>query len=107
MPKISEFYFRAAIIFLIIGIGLGLYMSISGNHAVIGDVGDRQGCRKVPDQVPGSSVLALRGAYHSAKPEPVVETRQVPCGCPVLQRSHLSMRARRARGSGAGRDVSI
>ena len=36
MPKISEFYFRAAIIFLIIGIGLGLYMSISGNHAVIG-----------------------------------------------------------------------
>ena len=36
MPKISEYYFRTAIIFLIIGIGVGLHMSISGNHNVIG-----------------------------------------------------------------------
>ena len=36
MPKISEYYFRTAIIFLIAGIALGLHMSISGNHTVIG-----------------------------------------------------------------------
>ncbi|MBU1305321.1 MAG: hypothetical protein KKF33_07355 [Alphaproteobacteria bacterium] len=36
MPKISEYYFRAAIVFLIAGIALGLHMSISGNHNVIG-----------------------------------------------------------------------
>ncbi len=36
MPKISEYFFRAAILFLIVGIGLGLHMSISQNHNVIG-----------------------------------------------------------------------
>tara|TARA_R110002124_G_scaffold36451_20_gene117527 strand:+ start:125 stop:499 length:375 start_codon:yes stop_codon:yes gene_type:complete len=36
MPTISEYYFRAAIVLLIVGIALGLHMSISGNHAVIG-----------------------------------------------------------------------
>ncbi|MCS6759256.1 MAG: hypothetical protein MO852_09850 [Candidatus Devosia euplotis] len=36
MPTISNHYFRAAIVFLIIGIALDLHMSISGNHAVIG-----------------------------------------------------------------------
>ncbi|MBS3847737.1 MULTISPECIES: hypothetical protein [Devosia] len=36
MPRISEYFFRAAIVFLIAGIALGLHMSISGNHAVAG-----------------------------------------------------------------------
>lgn len=36
MPRISNYYFRAATVFLIVGIALGLHMSISGNHNVIG-----------------------------------------------------------------------
>lgn len=36
MPYISQLYFKTAIIFLIIGIGMGLQMSISGTHDVIG-----------------------------------------------------------------------
>lgn len=36
MPKVSDYYFKAAIVFLIIGIAMGLQMSISGNHNVIG-----------------------------------------------------------------------
>jgi hypothetical protein len=36
MPRISDYYFRAAILFLIAGIALGLHMSISGEHTVIG-----------------------------------------------------------------------
>src|SRR5690606_32515143 len=36
MPNISNLYFRTAVLFLIAGIGLGLMMSISGNHNVIG-----------------------------------------------------------------------
>ncbi|KKB80119.1 signal peptide protein [Devosia soli] len=36
MPAISHLFFRAGILFLIAGIGLGLAMSISQNHDVIG-----------------------------------------------------------------------
>lgn len=36
MPKISEYFFRSAILFLIVGIGIGLHMSITQNHDVIG-----------------------------------------------------------------------
>jgi cbb3-type cytochrome oxidase subunit 1 len=36
MPAISHLFFRAGILFLLIGIGLGLVMSISQNHDVIG-----------------------------------------------------------------------
>jgi len=36
MPKVSHYYFKTAIVFLIIGIAMGLQMSISGNHNVIG-----------------------------------------------------------------------
>jgi len=36
MPRISEYYFRTAILLLLVGIALGLHMSISGNHAVAG-----------------------------------------------------------------------
>lgn len=36
MPRIAEYYFRSAILFLIVGISIGIHMSISQNHNVIG-----------------------------------------------------------------------
>lgn len=36
MPRISQLFFRTAILFLIVGIGIGLQMSISGVHNVTG-----------------------------------------------------------------------
>lgn len=36
MPNMSQLYFRTAILFLIAGISIGISMSISGNHAVMG-----------------------------------------------------------------------
>jgi hypothetical protein len=36
MPRISEYFFRSAILFLLVGISIGLHMSISQNHNVIG-----------------------------------------------------------------------
>ena len=36
MPKISHLFFRTAVLFLIVGIGMGLQMAISQNHNVIG-----------------------------------------------------------------------
>ncbi|KQV68408.1 hypothetical protein [Rhizobium sp. Root1220] len=36
MPRIAHLYFKTAVIFLIIGIGMGLNMAISQDHSVIG-----------------------------------------------------------------------
>ena len=36
MPKVSNYFFRSAILFLVAGIGLGINMSITQNHDVIG-----------------------------------------------------------------------
>jgi hypothetical protein len=36
MPRIAELFFRTAIVFLVIGIGIGLMMAISTNHNVVG-----------------------------------------------------------------------
>jgi hypothetical protein len=36
MPIMANLYFRTAILFLIAGIGIGIHMSISQNHNVIG-----------------------------------------------------------------------
>lgn len=36
MPNLAHTYFRTAILFLIAGISIGIYMSVSGNHAVMG-----------------------------------------------------------------------
>lgn len=36
MPSISVYYFRTAILFLIAGISLGLYMSINHNYDAVG-----------------------------------------------------------------------
>jgi hypothetical protein len=36
MPRISRFYFGMAILYLMIGIGVGLHMSISQDHGAVG-----------------------------------------------------------------------
>src|SRR5690606_22476201 len=36
VPRISDWFFRAAILFLVVGIAIGLHMSISGVHNVTG-----------------------------------------------------------------------
>ena len=36
MPRVSDWFFKTAIVFLIVGIGVGLHMSISGVHNVTG-----------------------------------------------------------------------
>ncbi len=36
MPRIAHMFFRVAVVFLLLGILMGLQMSISGNHNVIG-----------------------------------------------------------------------
>ena len=36
MPRISEYFFRSAILFLLVGISIGIFMSISQNHNVVG-----------------------------------------------------------------------
>ena len=36
MPQVAQLFFKTAVVFLIIGIAMGLQMSISGNHDVIG-----------------------------------------------------------------------
>ncbi|MEF2552842.1 hypothetical protein VQ042_15970 [Aurantimonas sp. A2-1-M11] len=36
MPYVANLYFKTAITFLVVGISVGLQMSISGNHNVIG-----------------------------------------------------------------------
>lgn len=36
MPRVADLFFKAAIIFLIFGIVMGLQMSVSGEHNVIG-----------------------------------------------------------------------
>jgi hypothetical protein len=36
MPQISELFFKTAALFLVLGLMMGLQMSISGQHNVIG-----------------------------------------------------------------------
>ncbi len=36
MPRLSNYYFRTAILFLLVGIAIGIHMSMSQNHNVIG-----------------------------------------------------------------------
>ena len=36
MPNVAQLFFKAAVVFLIVGIGMGLQMSISGVHNVTG-----------------------------------------------------------------------
>lgn len=36
MPQVAQLFFKTAVVFLIVGMAMGLHMSISANHDVIG-----------------------------------------------------------------------
>lgn len=60
MPRISEYFFRSAILFLIAGIALGIHMSISQNHNVVG--------AHAHINLLGWVTSALFGGYYALKP---------------------------------------
>lgn len=60
MPSISKLYFKTAIIFLIVGIGMGLKMAISGDHSVIG--------AHAHANLLGWVTMAIFGGYHALNP---------------------------------------
>lgn len=60
MPQIAELFFKTAIIFFIVGIGMGLQMSISGNHNVIG--------AHAHTNLLGWVTMALFGIYYALNP---------------------------------------
>lgn len=60
MPAISNWYFRVAILFLLFGILMGLQMSISGNHNVIG--------AHAHTNLLGWVTSALFGTYYALNP---------------------------------------
>lgn len=61
MPALSQTYFKTAIVFLIIGIAVGLHMSISGNHAGTG--------AHAHINLLGWVTMALFGTYYAFEPE--------------------------------------
>jgi len=61
MPRISQLYFRTAVIFLIIGILMGLNMAISQDHSVIGA---HAHCNLL-----GWVTMAIFGGYHALNPQ--------------------------------------
>jgi hypothetical protein len=60
MPHIAELFFKTAIVFLIVGIGMGLQMSISGTHNVIG--------AHAHTNLLGWVTMALFGGYYAVNP---------------------------------------
>jgi hypothetical protein len=60
MPKISEYFFKMAVLFLLFGILMGLQMSISGNHNVIG--------AHAHTNLLGWVTSALFGGYYALNP---------------------------------------
>lgn len=60
MPGIANLYFKTAILFLILGIGMGLNMAISQDHSVIGA---HAHCNLL-----GWVTMALFGGYHALNP---------------------------------------
>ncbi|HEX2256017.1 MAG TPA: hypothetical protein VHG92_04805 [Afifellaceae bacterium] len=60
MPQIAELFFKTAIVFLIVGIAMGLQMSISGNHNVIG--------AHAHTNLLGWVTMALFGGYYALNP---------------------------------------
>jgi hypothetical protein len=60
MPQIAQLFFKTAIVFLIIGIAMGLQMSISGNHNVIG--------AHAHTNLLGWVTMALFGGYYALNP---------------------------------------
>ena len=60
MPRIADLFFKAAIAFLIIGIVMGLQMSISGEHNVIG--------AHAHTNLLGWVTMAMFGGYYAVNP---------------------------------------
>ncbi|MCV9997887.1 cbb3-type cytochrome c oxidase subunit I [Pararhizobium sp. YC-54] len=60
MPRIAKLYFRTAIIFLIIGISMGLNMAISQDHSAIG--------AHAHANLLGWVTMAIFGGYHALNP---------------------------------------
>ncbi|KXF76652.1 hypothetical protein ATN84_11435 [Paramesorhizobium deserti] len=60
MPHIAQLFFKTAIIFLIIGIAMGLQMAISGNHNVIG--------AHAHANLLGWVTMAIFGVYYALNP---------------------------------------
>jgi len=60
MPRIAQLYFRTAIIFLIVGISMGLTMAISQDHSAIG--------AHAHANLLGWVTMAIFGGYHALNP---------------------------------------
>jgi cbb3-type cytochrome oxidase subunit 1 len=60
MPRIAQLYFKTAILFLMVGIGMGLKMAISQDHSVIGA---HAHCNLL-----GWVTMAIFGGYHALNP---------------------------------------
>lgn len=60
MPRVARLYFRTAIIFLIIGLSMGLHMAISQDHSAIG--------AHAHANLLGWVTMAIFGGYHALNP---------------------------------------
>ncbi|WEX07190.1 hypothetical protein [Chelativorans sp. AA-79] len=60
MPQLASLYFKAAIVFLLIGIAMGLQMAMSGNHNVIGP--------HAHSNLLGWVTMAIFGGYYALNP---------------------------------------
>ena len=60
MPRVAQLYFRTAIIFLIVGIAMGLTMAISHDHSAIG--------AHAHANLLGWVTMAIFGIYHALNP---------------------------------------
>jgi len=60
MPRVAQLYFRTAIIFLIVGISMGLNMAISQDHSAIG--------AHAHANLLGWVTMAIFGGYHALNP---------------------------------------
>ena len=60
MPQVSQLFFKTAVVFLMVGIAMGLHMSMSGNHDVIG--------AHAHTNLLGWVTSALFGGYYALNP---------------------------------------
>lgn len=60
MPYIAQLYFRTAIVFLIVGISMGLHMAIGQDHSAIG--------AHAHANLLGWVTMAVFGGYHALNP---------------------------------------
>ena len=60
MPQVSHLFFKAAVVFLVVGLLMGLQMSISGQHNVIG--------AHAHANLLGWVTMAIFGGYYALNP---------------------------------------